>query len=93
MEDRKWRPADGAEQTDSSMEAAQKRLGTDFWAAENRSEEEKLGFDAVYTTWREANGAHHDEMYRRWRHETGQGFSQAFLDWVERQSVAPPKAR
>lgn len=91
MAERKWRPGDGAEQTDSSMEAAQERISTDFWTAENRSEEGELGFDAVYKTWRETNGTQHDEMYRRWHRETGESFSPRFLDWVERQSAQSHK--
>ena len=85
MAERQWRPADGAEQTDSSLPAAEERLADDFWTAENRSDEDSLGFDAVYATWRDENGAHHDDLYRQWRAQTGKTFSQAFLDWVERQ--------
>lgn len=86
MTQRKWHPADGAEQTDSSLEAAQERISTGFWTAENRSDEPELGFDATYADWRAANGNQQDDAYRQWRRDTGQTFSEAFLDWVRAPS-------
>jgi hypothetical protein len=78
-----WRPGDGAEQTDSSLEAAQRRVSTGHWTAEERSDEDTLGFDAAYLTWRESHGSHLDSDYRRWREESGKSFSEAFLEWAK----------
>jgi hypothetical protein len=76
-------PADGAEQEDLSVQAAQQRAGTGFWTPQHASDEPDTGFDATYLDWRRSHGEHLDDDYRRWRQETGQPFSEAFLAWSE----------
>ncbi len=82
MGERDWQPGDGAEQTDSSPEAAQERVATGFCSAVDRGDEPTDGFDSAYLSWREVNGDALDSDYRRWRRESGQPFSDAFLTWA-----------
>jgi hypothetical protein len=76
-------PADGAEQEDLSTAAGQERVQTGFWTPAFKSDEDDVGFDAAYQSWRSTHGERHDGDYRRWRAETGQPFSKAFLAWLE----------
>ncbi len=82
MTEREWHPGDGAEQRDSSFDAAQERLATGHWTAGHLSEESLDGFDSAYLSWRDLNGSGLDNDYKRWRRDTGQPFSKAFLQWA-----------
>lgn len=79
---RDWLPGDGAEQTDSSIEAAQARLADNFGTAGHRSDEPTPGFDAAFEEWQQQYGSGGVEDYRRWRQEHGEPLSGDFLDWV-----------
>lgn len=95
-----WSPGDGAEQVDPSPAAQDHRVRTAHFTPQHRSDEPDPAaagsdspveqpddaFEPAYADWRRTNGSRLDADYRRWRAQTGQPFSDAFLDWTAEEA-------